>query len=135
MDERITKKSIIRRKRKIKKYKNATKFLVLVLVLALFFVFLLDKFVISVLTVEGNSMNKTFYEGDKILVKKIGISKDKIKRDDIIYFKGNDDRYYLKRVIGIPDDVVEIINNKVFVNGVEKIEEYVLGGHNGNIFR
>lgn len=88
---------------------------------------MIDKFVISVITVEGDSMKNTLIENDKILVKKIGIKTSNINVEDIVYFKGVDERYYLKRIIAVPGDVVEIVNDKVIVNGVQKNEEYANG--------
>lgn len=88
---------------------------------------MIDKFVISVITVEGDSMKNTLIENDKILVKKIGIKTSNINVEDIVYFKGVDERYYLKRIIAVPGDVVEIVNDKVIVNGVQKNEEYTNG--------
>lgn len=88
---------------------------------------MIDKFVISVITVEGDSMKNTLIENDKILVRKIGIKTSNINVEDIVYFKGVDERYYLKRIIAVPGDVVEIVNDKVIVNGVQKNEEYTNG--------
>lgn len=127
MNNRTYNSSVIRRKRKLNRFKKYSTLLIVLIIFALFLVFMLDRYVISVLTVEGDSMQNTLFEGDKLLVKKININSENIKRDDIIYFIGNDNRPYLKRVIGVGDDVVEVINDKVFVNGVQKLEEYTKG--------
>lgn len=127
MDERILKK---RRKRKIKNMKKI-KYVLMLLVLFLLTMFLIflmvNKYIISIVRVEGNSMQRTFYEGDQILIKKIGLNQNNIFRDDIVMFEGLDGITYIKRVIGVPGDIVEIINGKVFINGVQKIEDYIKG--------
>lgn len=127
MDQIIVKKKLERKRKKRKKIKNYTKGFFLALLFAMFCVFLIDRFVISVLTIDGNSMQSTLFEGDKVLVSKLNISEEKIEKDDIIFFKGTDDRSYIKRVIGVPGDVVEIVNNKVLINGIQKIEDYTRG--------
>lgn len=127
MDERILRK---RRKRKNKNLRKIRKILACITLIAFIIILtgvIVDNFFYSIVTIEGNSMQRTFYEGDKILVKKFGIDSGKIEQDDIIYFKGEDDRFYVKRVIGLPGDIVEVINDKVFVNGVQKIEDYTRG--------
>lgn len=72
-------------------------------------------------------MKNTLKENDKILVQRVGIKTSNIHTGDIVYFKGTDNRYYLKRVIAVAGDVVEIVNDKVIVNGVQKNEEYTNG--------
>lgn len=127
MDERILRK---RRKRKNKNLRKIRKILACITLIAFIIILtgiIVDNFFYSIVTIEGNSMQRTFYEGDKIVVKKFGIDSEKIEQDDIIYFKGEDGRFYVKRVIGLPGDIVEVINDKVFVNGVQKIEDYTRG--------
>lgn len=100
---------------------------VVILIISMILVFIVDKFFFSIVTVEGDSMQRTFYDGDKVLLKKIGIKSDDIEVDDIISFKGTDGKHYLKRVIGKHGDVIEVVNDKVLVNGVQKIEDYIKG--------
>lgn len=127
MDDRIKRKRLIRTRKQIGRYLNSTKILILVAVIGFFIVFMIDKFAISVITVDGDSMQNTLFENDKILVQRLGIKSSNIKIGDIVYFQGDDERYYLKRVVAISGDVLEIINNKVLVNGVQKDEYYTQG--------
>lgn len=99
----------------------------LIAIILILIALIVDKYFFSIVTIEGNSMQRTFYEGDKILVNKFNIDVEDIKQDDIIYFEGDDSRLYVKRVIGLPGDIVEVINNKLFINGKQKIEDYTRG--------
>ena len=127
MDERILRKRRKRESNNAKKIKRIFTYVILIAVILMLVALIVDKYFFSVIKIEGNSMQRTFYEGDKILVKKFNIDAEDIKQDDIIYFQGEDNRFYVKRVIGLPGDIVEVINNKIFINGKQKIEDYTRG--------
>lgn len=79
-------------------------------------------------TVVGQSMQGTLEGGDEILVNRFIYSVTKPKANDVIVFlpNGNEkSHYYVKRVIGVPGDKVQIKNGAVYVNGAlfsEKVE-------------
>lgn len=76
-------------------------------------------------SVVGDSMKPALENGDVVLVDRIVYNAVKPKRGDIIVFKpkGNDSsHYYIKRVVGLPGETVEILESKVYING-EKLEE------------
>lgn len=127
MDSRIERNKLKRKKIKQKRLKRIFSIIAVVLFVGVTIVFLTDKFFYSVFTVDGESMQRTLYEGDKIIIQKINIKAKDLKQDDIISFIGNDERLYIKRIIGIPGDVIEIVNGKVLVNGVQKLETYIKG--------
>ncbi len=127
MDERILRKRRKRQSNKVKKIKRVFTYIILIMIIIILTALIVDRFFISIVTIEGNSMQRTFYEGDKILVKKFNIDTKDVKQDDIIYFEGDDNRFYVKRVIGLPGDIVEVINDKIFINGKQKIEDYTRG--------
>lgn len=73
----------------------------------------------------GDSMKPILENGDVVLVNRIVYNARKPGRGDIIVFrpKGNkNSHYYIKRVIGLPGESVEIIENSVYIDG-EKLEE------------
>ena len=73
----------------------------------------------------GDSMKPILENGDVVLVNRIVYNATTPKRGDIIVFrpKGNENsHYYIKRIIGLPGETVEIIENRIYING-EKIEE------------
>lgn len=78
----------------------------------------------SVSTV-GDSMSPVLSNADVVLTNRIIYNASSPKRGDIIVFKpkGNENaHYYIKRIIGLPGETVEIIENSVYIDG-EKLEE------------
>jgi signal peptidase I len=73
---------------------------------------------------EGTSMLPTFSNGDRLL---INHDLGEIKRGDIIQFKYPQDttKYYLKRVVGLPNETVEIRGSLVVIDGKALIEDYI----------
>jgi signal peptidase I len=81
---------------------------------------------------EGASMEPSFHDGDRILMTdNIG----DLKRLDVIYFRYPKDetKAYMKRIVGLPGEKVEVKNGVVFVND-EEIDEgaYVDPSHNNS---
>lgn len=74
--------------------------------------------------VNGSSMNDTLQDGDNLLVDKLSYRFTDPDRFDIIVFpfQYGEDTYYIKRVIGLPGETVQIINGMVYING-ELLEE------------
>lgn len=75
----------------------------------------------------GDSMNPILKNGDVVLVNRIIYNASTPKRGDIIAFKpkGNENaHYYIKRIIGLPGETVEIIENRIYIDGEKLDEEY-----------
>ena len=75
----------------------------------------------------GDSMKPILRNGDVVLVNRIVYNASRPKRGDIIVFKpkGNENsHYYIKRIIGLPGETVEIIENHVYINGEKLKEDY-----------
>ena len=73
----------------------------------------------------GDSMNPVLENGDVVLINRIVYNATSPKRGYIIAFKpkGNvNAHYYIKRIVGLPGETVEIIENSIYING-KKIEE------------
>ena len=77
--------------------------------------------------VKGASMDPTFASGDYIFTSKITYKMRPYHRGDVIVFKspGNPDIEYIKRIIGVPGDVVMIKDSEVYVNGRQLNEPYI----------
>jgi signal peptidase I len=103
----------------------------LILVLAIFILF--GVFVAQPVVVEGTSMDPNLHEGERLLVDKLIYYKlqsfglGHIERGDIVVFwyPKNPEQSYVKRVIGLPGETVELRNGKVFVDGREMNEPYL----------
>ena len=71
-------------------------------------------------SVVGQSMSKTLNGGGQILVNRFVYKVTDPKTNDIVVFlpNGNEkSHYYVKRVIGVPGDKIQIKNGAVYVNG------------------
>lgn len=88
-------------------------------------VFILPKYVVQKTIVDGDSMETTLHDMDRLLLDKISYQFKDPERFDIIVFYpyGKDvDEYYVKRVIGLPGETVQIIGEDIFIDG-NKLEE------------
>jgi signal peptidase I len=78
--------------------------------------------------VEGTSMLPWLQDQERIFVNKFVYRFEDIARGDIIVFRFPLDpsKSYIKRVVGLPGDVVEIDEGRLVINGLEVPEPYVL---------
>lgn len=84
-------------------------------------VLLFREFLYSPIRVSGSSMVPTLKDGDIMILDKIGYRINGLDRFDIVVVDYEGERI-IKRVIGLPGDHVEYIDNKLYING-EYIEE------------
>ncbi|HHW00044.1 MAG TPA: signal peptidase I [Clostridiaceae bacterium] len=128
------------------------------ILLAFLIALLLRGFVLDKVYVDGSSMERTLSSGDRLIVYKLGYYFDKPKRGDIIVLQANEDSEsvnpvfrklpflkkflygfeetdYIKRVIGLPGEELDIRDGYVYINGVRLDEPYVTPGitENGRI--
>jgi signal peptidase I len=112
-----------------------TKSLLIALILALF----IRAFIVQAYKIPSGSMIPTLLIGDYLLVNKLAYGIKNPIKDDFIYFwkfpkrqeivvftyPQNKKLDFIKRVIGLPGDTVQIVNKKVYVNGKLLNEPYV----------
>jgi signal peptidase I len=99
---------------------------------------LVGVFFVQPVVVEGTSMVPQLHDGERLLVNKLvyykiqSISWGHIQRGDIVVFwyPNDPDKSYVKRVIGLPGETVEIRDGHVYINGVELQEPYLDIEHN-----
>ena len=107
----------------------------LVLTLVIFFV--IQNFIAQPYQVQMNSMERTLEPGQYVLVDKLTPRWDAYKRGDIVVFNPPpawtpDPTPFIKRVIGLPGDLVQIKDDgKVYVNGVALDEPYTYQNDQG----
>ena len=73
------------------------------------------------------SMEPSFYQGQRVVVVKAVYWWGEPQRGDVIIFSAPDStgEEYIKRIIGIPGDTVEVAHGVVYINGVPLDEPYV----------
>jgi len=87
----------------------------------------LRTFVVEGFEIQGNSMEPTLEDHERLFVLKFIYRFDAVERGDVIVFRYPEDvsRRFIKRVIGLPGDTVEIRNGDVLVNGRVLQEPYL----------
>lgn len=80
-------------------------------------------FVVSPIRVNGASMNPTLNDKDIMLLDEISYHFSDIQRFDIVVVK-EEDEYLIKRVIGLPGEVVEYKNDKLYIDGKYVKEDF-----------
>ena len=96
------------------------------LVMALVLYFVIDA-VLGRVRVQKISMEPTLDQGEILLVNKLAYKFGEVEYGDIITFHYplNPELDYVKRAIGLPGDMVEIEDGKVYVNDLELYEPYI----------
>lgn len=75
--------------------------------------------------ISGPSMQPTLHDGDNLIVDKISYRFTDPKRYDIIVFpyQYQEDTYYIKRIIGLPGETVQVVDGYVYINGELREDE------------
>lgn len=100
---------------------------IICIVIAVLLTVLLKTFLFDIIKVSGDSMYPTLHDKDVLGVEKISLRKNDFNHGDIVIFDPgeNRDKIYIKRVIGLPGDTVEIKDGGVYVNGNHLNETYL----------
>ena len=109
--------------------------LVIAVILALF----IRTFIVQAFKIPTGSMEENLLIGDHLLVNKFTLGPTAswlerallpigtVKRDDVVVFKYPEepDRDFIKRIIGLPGETVEVREKKVYINGAPLVEPFV----------
>src|SRR5205809_6056038 len=109
------------------------------IVIAVILAFFIRTFVVQAFKIPTGSMEENLLIGDHLLVNKFALGPTKtgverallpvgtIKRGDVLVFKYpvEPDRDFIKRVIGLPGETLELKAKKIFINGKPLDEPYV----------
>jgi len=89
--------------------------------------FFIITFLYQPVKVEGTSMQPELRDQDRLFVNKFAYDFEKISRGDVVvfYYPRDPSKSYIKRVIGLPGDNIQIRDGRVFVNGKLLGEPYV----------
>jgi signal peptidase I len=113
---------IMKRRKEKSQFREYAESIILAVILAL----IMRQFVVQAFKIPSGSMEQTLLIGDHILVNKFLYHFAKPQRFDIIVFQypWEDNRDFIKRVIALPGDEVQLRNRQVYVNGQPLEEPY-----------
>ena len=94
---------------------------------AVLFCFFLITFVAQAFRVQGTSMEPLLLDGERIVVNKFVYRFRPVERGDVVVFWYPRDPSvsFIKRVVGLPGDTVEMRSGRLYVNGVADDERYL----------
>lgn len=81
-----------------------------------------NTFFFSLASVEGQSMEPSFYQSDDIIISHLHQG---YERFDVVVVKIDNDTYYVKRIIALPGEELVIDNGSVYINGILLDEPFV----------
>ena len=90
-------------------------------------IYIIPNYVMQRTIVDGSSMANTLYNAEHLMVEKISYRFDMLNRFDIIVFYpyGRDhEEYYVKRLIGLPGETVQIVGSDIMINGEILVENF-----------
>jgi signal peptidase I len=101
---------------------------------AVLIAFLINFFLAQATQVHGQSMEPTLHSDQRLVVEKVSYRFHGPRRGDIIVLKSpqQSSELLIKRVIGLPGEVVEIRQGRVYINGEEWDEPYLERSPGGN---
>ena len=102
--------------------------LVIYCIIVVVIMFFVIKFVGQRTIVIGDSMNPTLHENENLITDKITYRFKEPKRFDIIVFpyQYEENTYYIKRIIGLPGETVQVVDGYVYING-SRLESDIYG--------
>lgn len=111
----------------------------IILIIAAFI--LVGVFFVQPVVVEGTSMLPQLHDGERLLVNKLiyykfkNISWGHLSRGDIVVFwyPNDPDKSYVKRIIGMPGETVEIRYGRIYIDNQELHETYLNAEYNHNL--
>ena len=88
--------------------------------------FFLNHFGVGKVFVDGDSMEPALHDGDSVWVDKLSYRMGAPERYDIVVFRYRyrDGRYFMKRIVGLPGETVQIMDGSVYVDGEPLGETY-----------
>lgn len=100
---------------------------VLSILIAAIVAFVIKGFLIDIIQVSGTSMLPNLSDRDRLVIEKVSLYTQNYERGEIVIFKPNEEMndIYIKRIIGLPGDKVEIKDGYVYVNSKKIDEDYL----------
>ena len=109
-------RSVVKKKKQDKLYKELIEW-IKAIIFAVVLVFLLRTFLYSPFLVDGNSMLPNFENGERVIVNVFTYRFNEPKFGDVIVLNvPEENKRFIKRVIGVPGDKVELREDQLFIN-------------------
>jgi signal peptidase I len=91
-------------------------------------IFVAFQFTLQNSIVDGTSMVPNLMNADRLLVSKVSYTFSEPKRGDIVVFPSpyGDGREFIKRIIGLPGETVQVVSGAVRINGTTLDEPYLV---------
>lgn len=107
--------------REVKEFlKDTLGYIIVIIITILVFIY-----VFSFHQVVGNSMAPTLNEGDIAILSKINYRLFKVKRNDVVAIQTDNDKLFVKRIIGLPGEEIHFLDNILYINGEAFTEEFL----------
>lgn len=110
----------------LKNFKNTNKSQLIdfikTIIIAILISFLITRIIIINAVIPSGSMENTVMTNDRIIAFRLSYLFSKPERQDIVILDSpnkNEDKLYLKRIIGLPGETINIIDGKVYINNEE----------------
>src|SRR5699024_2294093 len=96
-----------------------------IIVAALLIALIVRKFFFSPIIVDGPSMQPTLHDQDKMIVNKFVYYMKEPERFDIVIFHANNEKDFIKRVIGLPGEHIKVEDNDLYVDNKEVPQSFL----------
>jgi signal peptidase I len=96
------------------------------ILIAVLLALVIRAFFMEVFLVQGQSMQPTLLDRERLIVYKVPLYYREPRRGEIFVFRATNRRDFIKRIIGLPGDTVMVSAAGTFVNGQRLDEPYVL---------
>lgn len=99
------------------------------ILIALLIAVVIRSYVIEVVHISGNSMNPYIEDGDSVVLNKVTYLVAQPQRGDVVVIDAPDRNqdFYVKRIVGLPNEVITINDGKVYIDGMLLYEPYLEG--------
>lgn len=97
------------------------------IIVAILVALFITNFIIINAKVPTGSMKNTIMPNDRLIANRLAYTFSEPQRGDIVVFPYPDDesKLFVKRIIGLPNEVVEIVDGNVYIDGELLEEDYV----------
>jgi signal peptidase I len=75
--------------------------------------------------IDGSSMEPNLHDGEYVIVNRVMYRLQSPQRGDVVVFQREGQREFIKRIIGLPGETIEVRGGRVLVNGIALNEPYI----------